>query len=140
MTPCRGNTIFLPFLPAPPSFISRTLEGLFELTRRPSRAFISPRALLPDPQRYKDTIRYAALGAEVQGHCQQQLTQTLIVCLLKTHFFTPILDFEKSTQNTRVSGQTWPRKTPGCVTGPSKGPSRHMSSRFCGVSWCHSWR
>ena len=29
---------------------------------------------------------------------QQQLTQTLIVRLLKTHFFTSILDFEKSTQ------------------------------------------
>ena len=58
----------------------------------------SPRALLPELQRYKDTVRCAALGAEVPGHRQQQLTQTLIVRLLKMHFFTSILDFEKSTE------------------------------------------
>ena len=52
-------------------------------------------ALLPELQRYKDTVRCAGLGAEVPGHRQQQLTQTLIVRLLKTHFLTPILDFEK---------------------------------------------
>ena len=74
------------------------LEELFQLTRRPSRALDSPRALLPELQRYKDTVRCAALGAEVPGHRQQQLTQTLIVRLLKTHFFTPILDCEKSTE------------------------------------------
>ena len=45
-----------------------------------------PRALLPQLQRYKDTIKCAALGAEVPGHRQQQLTHTLIVRLLKTHF------------------------------------------------------
>merc|ERR1719422_1234152 len=83
---------------ATPSSPSRTLEGLFELTRRPSRALNSPGALLPELQRYKDTVRCAALGAEVPGHRQQQLTQTLIVRLLKTHFFTLILDFEKSTE------------------------------------------
>ena len=54
-----------------PSSLSRTLEGLFELARRPSRALDSPHALLP-----------------VLGHCQKQLTQTLIAGLLKTHFFT----------------------------------------------------
>ena len=98
MTPHPGEHYSLPFLPATPSSPSRTLEGLFELTRRPSRALDSPRALLPELQRYKDTVRCAALGAEVPGHRQQQLTQTLIVRLLKTHFFTPILDFEKSTE------------------------------------------
>ena len=72
MTPNRGNTIL---------FLS-------------SQQF----ALLPELQRYKDTIRCAALGAEVPGHRQQQLTQTLIVRLLKTLFFTPILDFKKSTE------------------------------------------
>ena len=73
------------FLSATPS--SQVLEGLFELTRRPSRALDSPRALLPELQRYKDTVRGAVLGAEVPGHCQQQLTQTLIVRLLKTLFY-----------------------------------------------------
>ena len=57
-----------------------------------------PPALLPELQRYKDTARCGALGMEVLGHRQQQLTQTLIVRLLKTHFFTSILDFEKSTE------------------------------------------
>ena len=85
MTPHRGNTIL--FLAATPSSPSRTLEGLFELTRRPSLALDSPRALLPEIQRYKDTDRCAALGAKVPGRRQQQVTQTLIMRLLKTHFF-----------------------------------------------------
>ena len=51
MTPLRGNTNSLPFLPATPSSPSRTLQGLFELTRRPSRALDLPRALLPELQR-----------------------------------------------------------------------------------------
>ena len=57
-----------------------------------------PPALPPELQRYKDTARCAALGAEVPGHRQQHLTQTLIVRLLKTNFYTPILDFDKSTE------------------------------------------
>ena len=40
----------------------------------------------------------AALSLEVTEHHQKSLTQTLMVRLLKTHFFTPILDFEKSTE------------------------------------------
>ena len=63
------------------------LEGRFELTRRPSRALDSPRMLLPELQRYKDTVVYAALSAEVPGHHQQKLMQTLIVRLSKTPFF-----------------------------------------------------
>ena len=82
--PSSGKHYSLPFLPATPSSPSRTLEGLFELTWCPSQALASPRALLPELQRYKDTIRCGALGAEVPGH--RQLTQTLIVRLLKTHF------------------------------------------------------
>ena len=77
---------------------SRILEGLFELTHRPSRALDSPRVLLPELQINKDAVRCASLGAVVPGNRQQQLTQTLIVRLLKTHFFTSILDFEKSTE------------------------------------------
>ena len=53
-----------------------------------SSALNLPRPLLPELQRYKDTVRCAELGAEVPGHRQQQLTQTLMVLLLKTHFFT----------------------------------------------------
>ena len=81
--PWSGKHYFLQFLQAT---LSQTLVGLFELTWRPSRALDSPCALLPELLRYKDTVRFAALGAEVSGHCQQQLTQPLIVRLLKTHF------------------------------------------------------
>ena len=90
----------LTFLPATPSSPSRTLEGLFELTRRPSQALDLPRALLPELQRYKDTVRCGALGAEVPGHRQQQLTQTLLktIDLLKTHFLHRSLIL-KSQQN-----------------------------------------
>ena len=41
--------------------------------------------LLPELQRIKDTIKYAALSAEVPRRHQKQLTQNLIVRLLKTH-------------------------------------------------------
>ena len=41
------------------------MEGLFELTQLPSRALDSPRVLIPELQRNKDTVRCAALGAEV---------------------------------------------------------------------------
>ena len=58
-----------------------TLEGLLELTQCPSKALALPRALLLKLQRYKKIIRCAALGAEVLGHCQEQLAQTLIVRL-----------------------------------------------------------
>ena len=76
MTPHRGEHYSLPFLLVTPSSPSRTIEGLFELTRCPSRALNSPRALLPELQRYKSTARGAALGAEVPGHHQGQLAQT----------------------------------------------------------------
>ena len=76
--PSWGKHYSLPFLPATPSSPSR--------------------ALLLELHRYKDTVRCAALGAEVPGHRQQQLTQTWIVRLLKTHLFTPIPDSEKSTE------------------------------------------
>ena len=79
MTPRRGNTILF-----------RSSQQLPRLRL----ALDSPCALRPELQRYKDTVRCA----EVPGHRQQQRTQTLIVCLLKTHFFTLILDFEKSTE------------------------------------------
>ena len=57
MTPRWVKHYYIPFLPATPSSPSWTLEGLFELTRRPSRAHDLPRALL---QR----------TTEIQGHCQ----------------------------------------------------------------------
>ena len=82
--------------------------GFFELTRRLSRDLDSPCALLPELQRHKDTGRCAELGAEVPGHRQQRLTQTLIVRLLKKHYLTPILDCEKSREQNRIELVTRP--------------------------------
>ena len=63
MTPHRGNTILF-----------RSSQQL-------------PRMLLPELQRYKDYVRCAALDVEVEGHRQEQLTQTLIVFLKKPLFY-----------------------------------------------------
>ena len=99
MTPRWGNTILFRSSQQLPRLRLRPLgKGLFELKRHPSRALDLPRALPLGLQRYNDTVRCAALSAEVSGHCLQQLTQTLIVRMLKTHFFTSILDSEKSTE------------------------------------------
>ena len=48
--PSLGKDFSLPFLPSTPSSPSQTLEGLFELTWRPSRALDLPQALLPELQ------------------------------------------------------------------------------------------
>ena len=106
--PSSGKHFSLPFLPATPLSLSRTFEGLFELTRCHSRAHNSPCALRPELQRYKDTHRLVCWAtAEVSECCQKQLTQTLIVCLMKTHFFMLILDYnKKSTDWYWVSDQT----------------------------------
>ena len=55
----------------------------------------STHLLLPELQRNKHTVRCAMLGAKVPGQRQIHRTQTLILGLSKTHFFTPILDCEK---------------------------------------------
>ena len=93
-----GKYFSLPFLPATPSSPSRTLEGLFELTRRPSRALDSPRALLPELQRYKDTVRCAALGAEVPGYRTRTTDANLDSAFDENTFFIQILDYEKATE------------------------------------------
>ena len=64
MTPHRGNTILFRSSQQLPRLYLRPLKGFFELTRRSSRALDSPRALLPELQRSKDTVRCVALGAE----------------------------------------------------------------------------
>ena len=74
MTPRRGNTILFRSFQQLPRLRLGPLKVFFELTQRPSRALDSPRALLPELQRNKDTVRCAALGAEVQGQPQEQLT------------------------------------------------------------------
>ena len=65
-------------------------------------------------KRNKDTIRCAV---QVPGHCQEQLKQTLIVRLSKTHFFTPTLDCEKSAE-----------KNIELVTRPVSGQGRQIAS------------
>ena len=80
----HGENYSLLFLPATPS--SQTLEKLFELARCPSRTLDLPCALLLELQRDKDSVRRGALEPEVLRPGQKQLTQTLIMFLLKTHF------------------------------------------------------
>ena len=93
MTPHWGNTFLFGSSQQPP-FLSQTLEGLFELTRRHSRALDSPCALLPELQRYLDTVRVCRAG---RGG-PRTLSKNLSVGLSKTHFLTSILDV-KSQQN-----------------------------------------
>ena len=93
MTSRRGGYCSLSFLPATPVSWSWTLEGLFELTRRPLKALnLDLCLLLPELQRYKDTLSYGA----------RTLSNTTVVNLdckfVKKTLFTPILNCEKSTE------------------------------------------
>ena len=89
-----GNYFFLLFLRATSLSPSWTLEGLFELTQRPSRALDSPRALLPELQRYKDFCarrrgpRTLSTTADANLDC----------AFVENELFPPILDCEKSTE------------------------------------------
>ena len=89
-----GKNYYLPFLPATPSSPSRALEGLFELTQRPSRALVSPLALLLELLRYKDTVRCP--GA------QRPQDTDLDYAFVENAFFTLILDCEKSTERIQL--------------------------------------
>ena len=66
-----GKHYSLPFLPATPSSPSQTLD--------------LPRALLPELQRYKDTVRCAVLGAEVPGP-RQKADTNLDSAFVENHF------------------------------------------------------
>ena len=78
MTPRRGNTILFRSSQQLPRLDLVPLKGFFELTRHPSRALDSPRALLSELQRINDMAKNVPLSAEVPGHCQEQLTETLM--------------------------------------------------------------
>ena len=99
MTPIWGNT-----------FLFRSSQQLPRLRLGPSKGFLSwhgallgpsPRALLAELQRYKDTIRSAP------GHRQKQLTQTLVKSL-KNILFTPIISLlvKRGKNWIEVSDQT----------------------------------
>ena len=122
--PSLGKDYFSLFLLATPSSPSWTLEGLFDLTRRPSRALNLPCAVLLELQRYKDTVRCAALGAEVPGHCQEQLTHTLIVRVLQHN------RIELVTRPSSISAHNQP--------DPSDGSLRSRRRLLHGVQGCHS--
>ena len=94
MTPHRGNTILF-----------RSSQQLPRFCLGPSKGFLSWHGALLGPStclvrcipNYRDTRTLSGVW---------QLTQTLIVRVLKTHVFTPNLDFEKSTEYNWVSDQT----------------------------------
>ena len=81
-----GKNFSLQFLPATPSSPSQTLEGHFELTwflqgpsTRLMRCFWMYRESQGKDLMVSGTVRWAALGTEVTGHRQAQLTKTLSV-------------------------------------------------------------
>ena len=83
ITPHRGST-----------FLFRSYQQLPHHRLGPLKGFLSWHGL-PELKRCTDTVKCVALAPEVPGHCQKKLTQTLIVHLLKTHFFTLIRECEK---------------------------------------------
>ena len=89
---------------------------------RPSRALDSPCGLLPELQRNNDTVRCGG------PRTPSTTDATLIVHLLKTHFFTPILDL-KSQQN-RIELVTRPgdNQDPCQVTTQSNPAPREEST------------
>ena len=106
MTPRQGNT-----------FLFRSSQQLPRRHLGPLKGFLSwhgtlqgpsPRALLPELQRYKDTVRCGALCAEVPGHRQEQLTQTLIVHSFKTHLFLLFQKLEQRWVGTLNRSPPWP--------------------------------
>ena len=90
MTPHPEETILFRSSQQLPRLRLGPLKGFFELTCHPSRALDLPRALFPELNRIKDTIRGVALGAKVLGHRKKQLPKTFIVRLLRTNFFTDL--------------------------------------------------
>ena len=94
---CWGNTILFPFLPATPSSLSRTLEEKFWAWQGALKGTqIASCVASGTNQGHHQVCR--ARCREVQGHRHKQLTWTVIVRLLQTHFCTPIFDGEKSTE------------------------------------------
>ena len=89
MTPCQGTIPIRSSLKLPRLHL-RSLKGFLSTstTRRPLRTLDLSRVRLLELKRNKDTGRCAAPGEEVPGLQQLHLlTQTLIVGVLKTHFF-----------------------------------------------------
>ena len=84
--PSSGKHYSLQFLSATPLSLSRTLERLFELTLRLSRAIDLPPTLLPEVLRNKDTVRCAVFYAEVPGHRQEHLKQTVDCVFVENTF------------------------------------------------------
>ena len=94
MTTCQGKTILLHSSQQLPHLCFGSLKGFCELIWRHSKALISPRVLLLELQRIKEvSVKCAWLGAEVPGHRKEQLTQTLIVRMLKTHLILLLQKF-----------------------------------------------
>ena len=63
------------------------LKGFFELTLCPSRGLYMPCLLPPELQRYKSSVRCAALGAEVQDTTKNSWHKPWL-CVCKNTFYT----------------------------------------------------
>ena len=95
MTTFWGTTIRLHSSQQLPRLCFPTLEGFFELTLFHSKALISPCLLLLELQRIKEvSVSCDVLSADVLGHRNEQLTQTLILRLLKMHLILLLQKFK----------------------------------------------
>ena len=130
MTPHWGKYFSLLLLPTTPLALSRPFKGLFELT---SKALNPPCALLPENRESRILSGQARKPSKSPGHCcQEQLTQTLIVLLLKTHLFWLVQKF----------GKPWPSLAPS-LTPPKywsyhpyvSDPTHAVSSLDLDKSW-----
>ena len=84
--PSLGNHYSLPFLPVTLYVSVLDTWKAFWVDKAPFLGpRLSPRVLLPELQRYKDTVRCVKLGAEVP-QLPWTSTQTMIVRKLKTHY------------------------------------------------------
>ena len=106
MTPHQGWRCSLSFLPATPLSQSQTLEGHFELTRRPSTA-LNLNASVACETLEIQVERCATPDMKVAGHSWKLLMQTWIVGLLKKPTFLRWCPIAKSPKYNWASDQTW---------------------------------
>ena len=85
-----GDTLFSS---VPPSNSLVSISNPWRAFQRPSRTLDTPIALLPEPQRYKDSVRYDGLGADIQRQRQENLTQNLIFVFPKIWGGVPLAPF-----------------------------------------------
>ena len=115
-----GDTLFSS---VPPSNSLVSISNPWRAFQRPSRTLDTPIALLPEPQRYKDSVRYDGLGADIQRQRQENLTQNLIFVFPKIWGGGPLSPLYNPTP---LLPQTAARKTRRCRGNSNKCKCRDL--------------